>query len=97
MFRSTSFRYVIWRLGLAGLLLVSVTVFMSALSAPSGATTPSGVHVYGWGFKGPEALAVSGSDLFVANYYGNSVTELNASTGALVRVISASSYRFNHP
>jgi hypothetical protein len=42
-------------------------------------------------------MAVSGHDLFVANGAGNSLTELDASTGALVRVISASSYRFNGP
>jgi hypothetical protein len=51
MFRSTSFRHVIGgKLGLAGLLLVSVTAFMTA---PSGATTLSGVHVYGWGSTNP--------------------------------------------
>jgi len=31
---------------------------------------------------------VAGDDLFVANLNGKSVTELNASTGALVRVVS---------
>src|ERR1019366_3353446 len=39
-----------------------------------------------------------GRDLFVANGYGgNSLTELSASTGKLVRVLSGSSYRFNYP
>jgi hypothetical protein len=33
----------------------------------------------------------------VANYVGNSVTELAAATGALVKVISGSSYGFNYP
>jgi hypothetical protein len=49
------------------------------------------------GVDEPVALAVSGSDLFVANADGNSVTELNASTGARVRVISAAAYGFNGP
>jgi hypothetical protein len=48
-------------------------------------------------FNGPDAIAPSGPDLFVANEDGNSITELNASTGSLVRVISASRYRFNGP
>ncbi len=48
----------------------------------------SGGHVFGWSFDDPRALALRGPDLFVANYYGNSITEVSASTGALVRVIS---------
>jgi hypothetical protein len=39
---------------------------------------------------------VASTDLFVANY-GGSVTELSTSTGALVRVISGSSYKFDDP
>jgi hypothetical protein len=35
--------------------------------------------------------------VWVANLEGNSVTELSASTGNLVRVISGSSYGFNRP
>ena len=42
-------------------------------------------------------MAVDGADLFVTNWFNNSVTELNASTGVLVRVISGSAYRFNFP
>jgi hypothetical protein len=41
------------------------------------------------------ALALYRDDLFVANYSGGSVTEVNASTGALVRVISGPQYQFN--
>ena len=48
-------------------------------------------------FDGPQALAVSGSDLFVADLNGDSVTEVSASTGALVRVILGSSYKFDNP
>ncbi len=50
--------------------------------APRGSAY-TGIHVFGWGFDSPDAMAVSGSDLFVANRYGNSVTELDASTGCL--------------
>jgi hypothetical protein len=31
-----------------------------------------------YGFEGPQAIAVDGSDIWVANEYGNSVTELSA-------------------
>jgi carbonic anhydrase len=51
-------------------------------------------------FNYPEAMAMDRDDLFVANNAGSgggSVTELNASTGALVRVVSGSVYKFNHP
>ena len=43
------------------------------------------------------AMALSGDDLFVANLYGGSVTELNASTGSLVRVLAGSPYNFVDP
>ena len=44
-------------------------------------------------FADPGAIAVAGHDLWVANGGSNSVTEINADTGALVRVISAQRYR----
>jgi hypothetical protein len=36
------------------------------------------------------AIAADRGDLFVTHNYGNTVTEINAATGALVRVISGS-------
>jgi hypothetical protein len=33
----------------------------------------------------------------VANFAGNSVTELSASTGAVVKVVTGSSYGFDEP
>jgi hypothetical protein len=49
-----------------------------------------------YGFDGPDAIAVDGPYLWVANG-GGSVTELNADNGSLVRVLSARSYGFNYP
>jgi hypothetical protein len=43
------------------------------------------------------AMAASGNDLFVMNGDGNSLTEINASTGALIRVISGAQYGFDNP
>jgi len=48
-------------------------------------------------FNEPQAIAVSGSHVWIENMAGNSVTELNAKTGALVRVIDAKSDAFHHP
>jgi PQQ-like domain len=56
-------------------------------------------------FRGPDALVLSGDDLWVANnnslFSGNnladSLTEVDASTRALVRVVLGSPYRFDNP
>jgi hypothetical protein len=55
-------------------------------------------------FDGPGAMVLDGDDLFVANgqaprasLRGGSLTEINASTGALVRVVSGPSYQFHDP
>ena len=45
----------------------------------------------------PAAMALDGTDLFVANSLGNSVTELNAITGALVSFVSGRAYGFDNP
>jgi hypothetical protein len=61
---------------------------------------PGWGNVYGggnYGFHGPVALAYDGAHLWVANYSGHSVTELNGSTGARVRTLSGGSYDFNLP
>jgi DNA-binding beta-propeller fold protein YncE len=59
---------------------------------PHGRTT-----VLGYGFNGPDAIAVDGTHVWVANANDNSVTKLRASTGALVKILSASSYGFGVP
>src|SRR6185437_15690031 len=48
-------------------------------------------------FNDPQALVSDGSHLFVANTDGNSITEVNASDGSLVRVIQGPSYAFSQP
>lgn len=45
----------------------------------------------------PWSVATDGSDVWVANEYDTSVTELSARTGVLVRVISGSAYGFYGP
>ncbi len=69
----------------------------SRVSASSTRESPlTGVNVLGWGFDEPWAITSDGTHVWVANR-GKSVTELSASTGALVKIISGSSYRFDAP
>jgi hypothetical protein len=48
-------------------------------------------------FDDPEALAFDGTHIWAANFFGNSVTEINASDGSLVRNLSGPSYNFQGP
>ena len=43
-------------------------------------------------FRQPDAIVLSGGDLFVANSWGGWITELNAATGRLVKIISGNTY-----
>lgn len=56
-----------------------------------------GDHVFGWGLLRPSAVAANGNDLFVANQSGDSVTEVEGSTGALVRVLFGPTHGFDQP
>lgn len=49
------------------------------------------------GFNTPVGIACDGAHVWVANINSNSVSELLASTGALVQVISGASFGFNKP
>jgi hypothetical protein len=53
--------------------------------------------VLGWDFEGPTSVVVDGKDLFVADNASGSLTEVRASTGALVRVLSGPQYGFDFP
>ena len=48
-------------------------------------------------FNAPDALVADGSHLWVANWGGNSITELDSTNGSVVRTISGASYHFNAP
>ena len=56
-----------------------------------------GPHVFGWGFNRPAAVSSDGTHLWVADTSGDSVIELNAKTGALVKVITGSNNEFAEP
>ena len=49
------------------------------------------------GLDSPDAIAVTTTDVWVANFLGNSVSEYNSKTGSLVRVIDAKADGFHRP
>jgi hypothetical protein len=87
-----------WRHGLV-LALVGLFVSVAAVvgaEPTTFASAPSSGHraVH---FDAPDSAAVVGRHLFVANSAGNSVTEVNASTGAFVASISGARFGFDAP
>jgi hypothetical protein len=74
--------------------VVATLVLVAATPSVAGATS-GGPKVQE--FASPNAIVVAHSRAWVANYANNSVTELNSSDGALVRVIRKKSYKFNYP
>jgi DNA-binding beta-propeller fold protein YncE len=48
-------------------------------------------------FAAPWNLIVQGPHLWVVNANGDSVTELNTTTGSLVKVLSGHTYGFDNP
>jgi hypothetical protein len=69
---------------------------VTEINPSSGAWVNSFTRTEGYLFSRPVAITQSGSDLFVANA-GNSVSEMSASSGKLVRVIRGARYRFATP
>lgn len=59
--------------------------------------TPRIASVFGWGFDAPGSLAVVDGNLWVTNFAGNDITELNARTGAFKQTLSSSKYGFQGP
>ena len=76
-------------LGVGGLKAIHKLHF----SAPPSVAQPSA----GYGLDAPTSAAVVGSDLFVANGLGDSVTEVNASSGTHLATISGASFGFDRP
>jgi uncharacterized caspase-like protein/outer membrane lipoprotein-sorting protein len=94
---------------LAGLIILNaLTAHAVRTPGPKAADTPSAkavstpsadaVRVYsGYGFDGPSAIAADGAHIWVVNPGSNSVTDLNASDGSLLKTLSAASYGFSNP
>jgi len=82
---------------LVSAVLVGAALITAGPAAARGHSTRPQSTGDSYGFSAPTSAAVVGSDLFVTNAGNNSVTEVSASTGALVSRISARRYRFQHP
>ncbi len=72
---------------LAGL----VGLVVGGLPAARASANPAPASRYG--FAAPDAAALAGSHLYVANRAGNSVTEISTTSGRLVKVLRAPSLR----
>jgi hypothetical protein len=66
-----------------------------ATAAPSAA--PASAQTAAYGFDRPAAIAAAGGELWIANLGGNSVTEVDGRTGALIRTLAAAHYGFRAP
>ncbi len=87
----------LWAAAAAAAVAAGLIVAIVALGrGPS----PNTVRVYSgrsYGFNYPFAIAVDGTHVWVANYIGDSVTELSARDGRRVRTLSGGSYGFSIP
>ena len=68
-------------------LVLAGVVWPLAVGASAKPPALSGPQVFGWGFNSPLGVSSDGTHVWVANVQGNSVTELDASDGALVQVL----------
>jgi DNA-binding beta-propeller fold protein YncE len=91
------------RLVVAGICVAALTASVSACAsspAPARASTDratfGSIDGPGWEFSYPDAVDVAGNRVWVGNFSG-SVTEVNAATGALIRVISGGRYDLYEP
>jgi streptogramin lyase len=69
---------------------------VTEINPSNGAWVTTFTRSNGYRFSQPAAITNDGANLFVANG-GNSVTEMRASNGQLIRVISGAKYRFVDP
>jgi len=93
-------RLRLWRAPARGLLaLGAAATVIAGMAVPAGATSRAVTQalVDPYGFSVPVGAATYQGDLFVANETNNSVTELNASTGAFIARLTSTAYGFNRP
>src|SRR6185437_6985095 len=64
---------------------------------PGAAGWPGVITGASYGFGAPNSVTAAGGRIWVTNASGNSVTEINAANGAVVRVISGAKYQLRQP
>jgi hypothetical protein len=82
---------IITRRSLAACAIVAI-VLLTALALAVRTASAQTVHVYsgpGYHLDGPDAVAVDGDHVWVANSVGNSVTELSSIDGEPIRTVSS--------
>lgn len=85
------------RIACTACLVTALASTAATLTTAAAAVTAASATGATYGFASPDALAVAGGKLWVANRANNSLTEVDATTGALVRRLSGRSYGFNQP
>ena len=78
----------------AAAIAVPLSLAKPASPVPTVAAVYSGSQ---YGFNKPDAFAFDSAHVWVANFGGNSVTEMDANTGAFVRTLSGPAYGFDEP
>jgi DNA-binding beta-propeller fold protein YncE len=82
-------------LAVGAVLIAGGLFWLGAPQVARAAPMPAGA-VRSPAFNGPFGVSSDGTHVWVADY-DNSVTELDAATGALVQVITGSNYGFDSP
>jgi hypothetical protein len=78
--------------------LVAALIGAYVVLAPHGSSTPARVYSdASYGFSSPNRIADDGMHVWVTNPPGNSVTELNASDGSLIRILAGAGYGLAGP
>ncbi len=80
-----------------GLMLLASASLLGAVALPLITLSVSAASTKTPEFLVPRAIAADGSHLWVTNEGSNTLTELNASNGSLVRVINAKVDQLEHP
>jgi hypothetical protein len=80
---------------IAGALFANGFLAAGPGAAAASPTALSGVHIFGWGFTRPYAVASNGADVWVLN--SSSLVEVSTATGRLVRAIWGSGHEFSNP
>lgn len=91
------FRHGRVAIALVGGIIAAATLVGTGPAVAQGHATTSRSNVGTYSFSSPNSAAVVGADMFVTNGAGNSVTEVNASTGAFLSQISGPHYKFQSP
>jgi hypothetical protein len=83
--------------GLAGLVGMVAAVFVAGAPAGQAASAAAPTPPRASEFDAPSGLAFGGGHLWVTNLAGNSVTEIDPSTGRWIKTLGGDSYGFHRP